>query len=292
MTQGWGPPPPGYYAAPPLRPKKPFFTAGGCGCLAIVVFIAGAFFLRSRKKAEAPPTPSEPASAPYTVPAEVTLETNFERGPAGEIFVVGTTNLPNGTKLGFEVPVGGGQDYKVIVANGQFRSTGFTAKGSPLPAGPAKIQVLTRFNGAWQTPAVLQLVGKGGANLKGGVVKLEDPKLIDSDKIIDEVRSVTFPAISPEATAISLTKKAVLTVDGRRSSEDVEHTIELYLQNPEIKAGSWSAKQESGTKYVVSYGFTNGDAGAETAMWTVDLATKQVTYLNKYAKNFSWAPAD
>jgi hypothetical protein len=236
-------------------------------------------------------TPSQ--QAPYVLPAEFTLVTTAERGSGGEIYLTGTTNLPDGTKLGAEVPVGAGQDYSIFVRNGQFRSAGFTSSGRPLPAGPHKVKVLTYFNESWQTPETLRIVGRGGANLKGKLFKREDPTVSDSGMVIDETRVVGFPPVSQDATAISLTKKAILTVDGRRSATDIEDNIAFFLKAPGLKPGAgWSAKGDGGTKYTVTYSYINGALGEEPAIWSVDVATRKVTYVNTHAKEFSWTPAE
>jgi hypothetical protein len=107
-----------------------------------------------------PGAPVQPVAAPYVLPADVTIDVAAERGAGGEIVLVGSTNLPDGTKLGAEVPLGKGQDYSIFVAGGRFKSEGFSDGGRPLAAGPHKILMLTYFNGAWQTPQILGVVGK------------------------------------------------------------------------------------------------------------------------------------
>ncbi len=180
------------------------------------------------------------------------------------------------------------------MVNGQFRSEGFSNKASPIPAGPHKIKVLTYFNAAWQSAAVLAIVGKGGSNLKGKLLKLEDPTISDSGKIIDETRTVVFPPVGGETTAIALTKKSILTVDGRRSADDIEDAIAFFMKTtPSIKESTcWSAKSEGGTKYTVSYNFVDGAEGNKTALWSADTVTRKVAYLNSAAKIFSWTPKD
>jgi hypothetical protein len=53
---------------------------------------------------------AEPAKQAYALPPEITLDFAAERGDVGEVFVVGTTNLPDGAKLGAEVPLSNGRE--------------------------------------------------------------------------------------------------------------------------------------------------------------------------------------
>jgi hypothetical protein len=94
--------------------------------------------------------------------------------------------------------------------------------------------------------------------------------------------------------AIRLVKKAVLTVDGRRSSMDVEDDIAFLIKAPTgLKAGKgWSVTKGSGSKYVVNYGFINGALGEALATCEADVSTKSVRYVNDNAKTFSWVPAE
>lgn len=232
-------------------------------------------------------------SQDYVLPAEITLDFIAERGMEGKVFIVGTTNLPDGVKLGVEVIKGKQccQDFHIFVLDGKFRSAGFTDRNVPLPPGQYNVQVFAHFNQMWQNPDILKIVGRGGMNLKGKIVKLEDPDIIDSDKIIEVNSLLTFPPLADESKAISFVKDAIFIVDGVRSAMDVEENIELFMTFPSIRPSKgWNAKLESGTKYTVSYSFINGNIGEDLAIWEVDIATKKVRYINKSAKNFSWTP--
>ena len=50
----------------------------------------------------------------------------------------------------------------------------------------------------------------------------------------------------------------------------------------------WSAKAESGNRYMVMFNFIDATAGESQAIWSADLGTKKVQYVNKSAKLFSW----
>jgi hypothetical protein len=246
----------------------------------------------------------------YVLPAEIALDFGAERGDGGQVFIVGTTNLPDGTKLGAEVFVKHhlfAQDFDIFVSGGRFRSAGFSDGSRPIPPGNYDVHMLTYFNEVWQSPDILRMVGRGGANLKGNVIKFQDPDVIDSDKILDVTSALQFPPLeashpptttpSPsetgESKAIALVKRAMLTVDGSRSATDIEENIALFMKNPELRpAAGWTAKNDSGAKYAVSYSFINGKLGEEQAIWEADIATKKVRYINKNAKYFSWTPAE
>ena len=93
-----------------------------------------------------------------------------------------------------------------------------------------------------------------------------------------------------------MVKKAVLTVDGSRSSETVEGGALFYFKAPGTRMGNgWSATPISEDTYNVSLDFINTVGNKEqhdSALWEVNLATKKVLYRNKYAKGFSWIPKD
>ena len=240
--------------------------------------------------------------AHYTMPSEIVLDVSADRGSMGEIFIVGLTNLPDGTKIGAEVPVGKkrlGQDFKIYISGGKFR-------GDPLPPGKYSVHLLSHFNEAWQAASILEIVGASGAKLPlGRFIKLDDPNLMDSDKLLEFTASVDFPPLvkvapAPAALkqidaerAIGLVKRAILVVDGSRSSETVENGFNFYLKVPEIHVGSgWSARPSDTGEYTVVLSFINGKAGPRDAIWTADLKTGKVQYRNKAAKTFSWIPKD
>lgn len=257
--------------------------------LVALLFIAGC-------NSESSTTENQLTEAAYQLPKEITLQVAAERGIGGEIYIIGSTNLPDGTKIGVSLPRPGGasQDYDVLVTGGEFRSAGFTDNGASLRPGDHKVQIISIFNGAWQSPAILQIVGEGGKNLNGSVIKLDDPSLIDSDKQLDVTSVVKFPVLSDDAKAVSIVKLATLTVEGERSSMNVGKSVDFFMNGFRgLRSGSgWSAINVGGNKYRVAYDFVNGDRGNEQALWEVDVSTKQVRYINQNAKNFSWVPAD
>jgi hypothetical protein len=258
-------------------------------------------------------SPSEPVATSgktlYTMPAEILVEVKAERDITGKVFIDGSTNLPNGTKVGVEVEsvVSGkkrlAQDFEIFISGGKFRSEGFTAGGSALPAGKHTVRLLSHFNNAWQTDEIIRIVGKDGANLPvGRFIRLDDPNLVDSDRLLDYTSDIHFPPVTKAASpskptdadrAIVLVKNAILVVDGSRSSETVENGFKLYMKSPEIRMGNgWSANSGEDGVFTVSLSFIDGKAGLTDAIWTADLKTGKVQYRNKPAKYFSWIPKD
>jgi hypothetical protein len=131
--------------------------------------------------------------------------------------------------------------------------------------------------------------------------KKRDPDVVDSAIELDYTRPLTFPALSPESRAIALVKGAFLTIPGvcrsaasvQDSIEIVKHTMEL-LMTEAGKTESWEEKEWTATPsgqgvYTVTFHFlTNGEP--QEAVWSANVATREVTYLNLWAKNFSCTP--
>lgn len=249
-------------------------------------------------------------SKEYVLPSNASLDATAERGPEGQIFITGSTNLPNNLRIGVEIPgikwqetvkdrqgrrkgTHFSQDLQMIIQDGRFRSHSFLANKDPIPPGKHKVQFIARFNGAWQTKEMLNLVGAGGKHLRGKIFKKQDPDVIDSDLILDYTTTLLFPPLSLESQAIDLVKKAILTVPGQgRSATNIQKNVEFYMGFPELSPGKgWSAKADKGKTYQVTFDFINGKLGESQAIWSVDMETRRVQYVNKYAKNFSWTPS-
>jgi len=162
----------------------------------------------------------------------------------------------------------------------------------PFPAGPITVHFQSYFNGAWQRNNVLAELGNNeGQNLKGAILKPTDPDVSDSPKTVDYYRTLTVSPSTPEASAIALVKAAVLSVPGQgRSSGDVQANLDLYSSSMTPGKG-WNAKSAGPKSYDVSYDFIDG-RGNEQAIWTADLSTGAVKYVNEAAKVFSWTPKD
>jgi hypothetical protein len=253
---------------------------------------------------------SSVASKTYTLPSEAFLDATAERGPEGEVFITCSTNLPDTLRIGVELPDIKSretvkdrpgirqftlllQDLEMIVKDGRFRSHGFMANKYPIRPGKYNVHFIAHFNGAWQTREMLNVVGSGGKHLKGKIFKKEDPDVIDSDLILDYTATILFPPRSLESQAIDLVKEAILTVPGKgRSATNIQENLELFMgMGSAVRpTKGWSAKAEKGKTFLVVFTFMDGHLGEQEAIWSANLETKTVQYVNKYAKMFSWTP--
>ena len=255
-------------------------------------------------------TTSKTPQSLYRIPDQITLTASAVRDLDNGTVIEGSTNLPSNTKLGVEMMTGGrttAQDFKVLVNSGRFRSAGFRKGVAPLPSGKQTVHIFTHFNSHWQNEAVLGQVGKGGANLKlSPVIHSEDAQLADGEKILDYTVELVIPPVgksgakseagsSARDKAIESVKKAVLIVDGSRSSETVEGGTKFYFGDSGIRMGTgWSATETGNNTFTVALDFINKVGGTDqhdTAIWEVNTVTRKVLYRNKYAKNFSWIPS-
>src|ERR1035438_8111747 len=67
-----------------------------------------------------------PSEKPYSLPAEVTLDAHAERGPQGELYIIGSTNFPDGMKMWVHV----GRPKAIAFDNGvHVRASKFTTSG-------------------------------------------------------------------------------------------------------------------------------------------------------------------
>lgn len=280
--------------------------------ITLLVILAGLFALAAigsmysnRQSAAATGNPSH---VQYTLPDTITLTASAGRDESDATVISGRTNLPDGTKLGVELMSGSraGADDSVVVASGRFHSRGFRRGDSPIPPGKQRVHIFAYFNGPWQSPAVLALLGDGGHKLKASaVIHSRDSQLVDGDNVLDYTADLVIPApgtanrtstegfpvsTSTETRAIDIVKKAVLVVDGYRSSMNVEDGVRYYLRFPGLRAGDgWSAIQISPDTFDVYFDFVDGDNKSK-AMWEVSTTTHKVLYRNKYAKGFSSIP--
>lgn len=255
---------------------------------------------------------SKGEAAAYVLPSKLFLTPTARRGPEGEIYIDGSTNLPEGLKLDIEIMSVSHQTLppgSVAVQNGQFHSPGFMERfpnphfradmtnwpeagnskyiGVPFSAAEGRVHFTAYFNSADQTPGVLGIIGQGGKNLTGQIFKKTDPDVVDSDKMLDDSQLVQFPPFTAEIEAVNLVERAVLIVQGMgKSSTDVGQNIEYNMATPGFHAGKgWSAKLAGDKTYTVSFDFVTDDKqGEHQALWSADLATRKVNYINMAAK--------
>jgi hypothetical protein len=228
----------------------------------------------------------------YLLPAEFFITPVAERGPDGEIYISGTTNFPDGMKMWIVVGPKKAQQ-EAFVRNGRFRS-GPLYKGVAVPvSGRQPVEFIAHFNGAWQGKRVLSLLGEDGKNIRGSLVKLTDPDVDDSGKILDAKFNLWLPPVPADANAITIVKHAILIVPGKgKSATDIEENIKLF-ESPGTgvtRGKGWTSTPTAAGIYNVVYGFNDGKAGEKQAIWTVNTTTKQVKYVNEAAKLFSWTP--
>jgi len=113
------------------------------------------------------------------------LSFNFDVIPRkGLVRVVGTSNLPEGTKIG--VSVNGlnfdysGQDFDILVSkDGSFESRLFTDKGNPIQKGEIKVEVILHFTHFWQSEDILNQL----QYYKGEMITRKENKLTKRIKI-------------------------------------------------------------------------------------------------------------
>lgn len=260
----------------------------------------------------ASPSPETHPRVGYQIPGEATIDLTAQRDQSGGILINGTTNLPDGLKLWIEIPdvqwkepftdFKGNKrlapttpkDSDVVISGGHIQTKGlFGNNGASIAPGSHKVNVTAYFNGAWQSKELLKVVGDGGKLLRGKIFKKNDPDVIDSDLLLDYTVSLPFPAPSTEAQAIALVRAAVLsTPEDGRSSMTVDEGVK-FMMSPGTSITpnkGWSARQE-GDHYLVNLDFNNGAQTGDHAIWSVDVKSKKVQYVNKNAKFFSWIPA-
>ena len=79
-----------------------------------------------------------------------------------------------------------------------------------------------------------------------------------------------------------------------RSDTDIEKNITLFMKSPGVEpqpGKGWSATKGSANVYSVAFDFLDGGKPAQ-AIWSADLTTGAVKYVNQAAKAFSWTPKD
>jgi hypothetical protein len=204
----------------------------------------------------------------------------------------------------------------MVIQGGHFRSDAFLLNGNPYPAGQQGVHFFAYFDGPGQSKEVLNVVGYGGKNLKGKIFRKEDPDVVDSYLILDYTVPLAFPPLSRETSAVAknaqeietidraqksrelaaieLVKKSTLTVQGKgRSYATIKETVDWFIGAGGMYQGKgWSAKADNDNTFVVTFDFIDASAGQSQAVWSANLKTKKVQYVNKLGKMFSWLPKD
>lgn len=109
----------------------------------------------------------------------------------GLVYITGTTNLPENTKLGVRIENNKGYyatDLKVYTdSEGNFSSNGFSNKGKKL-IGKYEVEVITYFNKVWQKTKMLEML-----NLyEGKPIKIVNDEIYGKQKQIELKKRMNF----------------------------------------------------------------------------------------------------
>ncbi|WP_228062538.1 hypothetical protein [Lysobacter sp. H23M47] len=242
-------------------------------------------------------TPS-PASS-YVVPPAGTKtlikQIGARRDETGGIVIEGVALLPPGTKIGIDRYSQTGrieaQAKATVGPDGGFTSEPFSNLGQPIAAGSNRIGISSYFNRAWQSEAVIAVVGDGGKNLPSEALSPDDSEFPDASRHLQEERQVDFPPAPEDVVAISKVKGAKLLVQGQgKSAEPIGEVVQIFSKSPGFTPLRWSAAK-SGSKWIVTLD-AQEPAGRRQAQWEYDPASGKVRYLDPLAKILSWVPAD
>jgi len=141
------------------------------GCLALVALLAVTGCGRRHE---------EPASElRFQLPTDTTglsrgdaLLTRIEstRMPGGAVRLHGTVGFPDGVRLQISIVRKETSEMlarvQVVTAEHRFESTPILPEGGPVPHGVYRVEMLSLFNPAWQTPEVLHRT-HDGRDLRG-----------------------------------------------------------------------------------------------------------------------------
>jgi len=240
-------------------------------------------------------------AAHYTLPGEGTtslvqsLEAQRARG--GQVNIVGSLLLPQDTQVWVELfheePTPGDR-YFAMSKPSLGPGGSLTAGPFDLPkAGPVWVLLDSRFNGAWQSSEILELVGSGGSRLPASLLVPYDPEFPEAGGYFEHAVSVNVPPLSPEGQAIQAVKSATLFVKGKGQAVDTVAEIVDFFTAPglEFYPGEWGAEEAPDGKWTVHLQHRWGE-DQKTASWEYDPATGTVKYLDPTAKMLSWIPED
>lgn len=238
----------------------------------------------------------------------VTLEVTLQRDGNDGLVVVGTTNLPDGTKLMGSLLCK--QDFpyhgqaKCRVHDRYLLLGPFTQTGEPLPQRWYEVEVCSYFNGPWQQPEhVLRITGVDGEKLIGKLAQPLDPDLDETNYAVAGRFECPAPPLKAEtplsteevAGAVALLKGSVLDVESHdpvRSSEPVGEVVRLFMTFSGLREREgWNASTTVPGIVDVTYSYWDGERPAE-AHWQVMPRSKQIRYRNRSAKTLSWSPED
>ena len=162
---------------------------------------------------------------------EASMDVSWTETQTG-LQIHGTTNLPDGTKLGVNVEANGysASDFKVFVKSGGFSSNKFTKKGQSL-AGNYQVTVFTVKNSIWHTAANLKQLESYGGELV-------------SDKRIEKTVEVSLG--SEEARIADLEQQSL---NKQRFNKLAQMTVDLIGKGKEMdRIRNRATAQECGVR--------------------------------------------
>lgn len=244
---------------------------------------------------EVTPSPASSFAIPPADTKTLIPQIGARRDATGGLVIEGVALLPPGTKIGIDRYSRTGkieaQSKATVGPDGSFASEPFSNLGQPIAAGSNRIGISSYFNRAWQSEAVLAVVGDGGKNLPSGALSPDDSEFPNATRHLQEELRVDFPAVPEDVVAISKAKSAKLLVQGQgKSSEPIGEVVQIFSKSPGFTPLSWSAAK-SGSKWIVTLDAQEA-AGRRQAQWEYDPASGKVRYLDPLAKILSWVPAD
>jgi hypothetical protein len=177
-------------------------------------------------------------------------------------------------------------------------------RGAVLPPGQYNVEVMSNFNSAWQSCAVLRQLevktdDKCRSDLETNPALPDAPDLVPTDpefpkasRYLKARRVVTVSAIPADVLAIEAVKAARVSVPGEsRSAYPIGKVVEEFGKAPGVTPKTWSASQQPTGKWIVSLAVDNGSEHQQ-AQWEFDPKSRTVKYLDPLAKTLSWLPKD
>ncbi len=190
---------------------------------------------------------------------EIELEPAWEKTA---VYFEGKSNLPEGTQLdlvlfrsGKKTAVGG--DAYVVIRNQKFKSKSFVGKEAPLQ-GKYRVRLMAYFS------------NKQLGDYSSPYLKLENPDLVDSDKVFHYEKEFDLqPKIDEAETAIQIVKGFYLVRDGKKSAWTVAKSLDDFVEGLEIGVGKSNVKR-SGWRAVP----VEGNSGVYNVYYTYDYVEK------------------
>jgi hypothetical protein len=221
-------------------------------------------------------------------------EFRAERDSTGKVVVRGRALLPYGTRVDLDIyPLGSTRPVDILAEKSMTLGEGGSFAAGPFEIAPGtyKATLMAYFNGAWQTPSVLALVGKSGTKLPAATWRPDDPEFPETGGSLDYSKRIQLGPLPLRAEAIRRVKAAKLYVKGKGMAVDRVGEIVEFFNAPgwEFRAGEWSSREMTGGVWEVSLEHYWGK-DLHIAKWEYNSRTHEIRYTNPEAKMFSWIP--